>query len=102
VQVAIGFGALNGGDINDPIKKTRSNRVAYSLSRTSGEQEELADLLVKFYDRSKIVHAGASRLNVEQRKQFEFGKDLLNRCLKHELSLIPDAVPGWRVPILRT
>jgi Apea-like HEPN len=90
VQVAIGFEALYGGDINDPIKKTLSNRVAYSLGTSPGEREQLADEFEKFYDtRSKVVHTGASRLNVDQRKQFEFGKHVLNRCLQHELSLIP-------------
>jgi len=98
VQVAIGFEALFGGDVNDPIKKTLSNRVAYSLGKSPLEREELADLFIKFYDtRSKVVHTGASRLNMEQRKQFEFGKDVLGRCQLHELSLIPLAqspLPG--------
>jgi hypothetical protein len=91
VQVAIGFEALYGGEINDPIKKTLSNRVAYSLGKSPGEREELANLFVDFYDtRSKVVHTGASRLNLNQRKQFEFGKNVLGRCLHHELSMIPD------------
>jgi hypothetical protein len=91
VQVAIGFEALYGGENNEPVKQTLSNRVAYSLGKSPVEREELAGEFIKFYTtRSKVVHTGASRLNFEQRKQFDFGKAVLNRCLQHELSLIPD------------
>jgi hypothetical protein len=94
VQLAIGFETLYGGESTDPVKQTLSNRVAYSLGKNPGERQDLAEKFVEFYtSRSKVVHTGVSSLNVEQRRQFEFGKELLNRCLRHELSLIPSVEP---------
>jgi hypothetical protein len=91
VQVAIGFETLYGGEKDEPVKQTLSNRVAYSVGESPAEREELATEFVKFYTtRSKVVHTGASRLSWEQRQQLDFGKDVLKRCLQHELSLIPD------------
>jgi Apea-like HEPN len=90
VQLAIAFEALYGGTEEDPIEKTISNRIAYSVGRSTGEREQLRTDFAEFYrTRSKVVRRGATRLNYEQYQQFLMGQEVLTRCLKRELELLP-------------
>jgi hypothetical protein len=90
VQTAIAFEALYGGGKEEPVGKTISTRIAYSLGRSASERENIEKTFVKFYEvRSKVVHAGATRLTGEQRMQLFACQQLLGRGLRHELSLVP-------------
>jgi Apea-like HEPN len=89
VQTAIGFEALYGGAKGEPVIETLANRVAYSLGTSPQSRELLVETFTDFYDtRSKVVHSGATRLSVEQRRRLSRGQAILMDALRHELHLV--------------
>jgi hypothetical protein len=88
VQLAIAFEALYGGKEGEPVTETLANRVAYSLGSSPAQREDLRKNFAAFYGvRSKVVHSGATKLTPEQHAQFSWGRDVLYRALRHELTL---------------
>jgi Apea-like HEPN len=89
VQTAIAFETLYGGKGSDPVVKTLSNRVAYSLGRSPQGRERFRSDFVEFYNmRSDVVHRGATRLSdAELRRVFQ-AQEVLREALRHELSLL--------------
>jgi hypothetical protein len=89
VQAAIALESLYGGDVDEPVGKTLSNRLAYALGKSPQEREQLHALFESFYKtRSRVVHSGVSRLNVGARQQLLEARTVLKKALAHELSLI--------------
>jgi len=91
VQTAIGLEALYGGGKEDAVTKTIANRLSHSLATTAEERELLQLEFTDFYDtRSRVVHDGISRLNIQERRLLSWGKGTLGEAIRHELSLVGD------------
>jgi hypothetical protein len=58
IQAAIAPESLYGGGIDEPVGKTLSNRLAYSLGKSAREREQLQVLFENFYvTGSRVVHS---------------------------------------------
>jgi hypothetical protein len=88
VQTAIAFEALYGGNKDEAIGQTLSNRLAYALGQSPQQREFLRESFSNFYDvRSAVVHSGATRLTSEQKTDLKLMQRVLADALQHELEI---------------
>lgn len=94
VQTAIAFESLyparklEKGVEPEPIVSTLSNRVAYSLGRSSAQRENIREGISEFYAmRSSVVHSGGTTLSTGQRMHLSYAQAVLTRALRHEMAL---------------
>jgi len=65
------------------------NRCAYLIGRTHRQREKILNDFKKIYDvRSKIVHRGKSKLNINERVLFSRLQWMCRRVIQEEIDLL--------------
>jgi hypothetical protein len=93
VQATTALEILLGGSKEESEKvgltELLANRLAYLIARRPSDREDIMKHFRNIYDvRSKIVHTGKIRLNVEERAMLYSLKEMVGRALVSELALL--------------
>lgn len=98
VQLMIAFEIMLGDRAMSKetgIATLMANRCAYMIGKSSQDRDRLINAFKTGYDiRSRIVHAGTSRLTHKEKINFKVMQDLCSEVIQHEARMLKHSTEG--------